>query len=147
VKHPDDLDVISRQVLRYYSEDDFAFAAWCEARSNSPEKSLKWLDRGLGFGLHQTQGFANAAYQLGRMGYPEAAADLCREGLRYDGHGVSLNQNLSQALREAAREYSPGKPVKYRSLAEKAGRDGWVFLAPRLSATADRLKGVERGTP
>ncbi len=94
----------------------------------------------MGRGESRPEYFANAAWMLGRLGYPEAAFDLCRRGLELEPGRRALEMNLQMALAESRKEPKETKPRKYRMLTQRARDSGWEDLSGFFGETAVRLE-------
>ena len=132
------LDLITRQIFRYYADDSSSFANWL-VHSGQPGSAIGWFDRSLELKPNQPELYGDLAVALTETGYPEAARDLCREGLRVDPANPALNEILAVAFQNAKLERAKGKVEKYEALAVQARRMGWNRLAYLIEVTALRL--------
>jgi len=140
------LDLITRQVIRYYADDCSSFAHWL-ARSGIPGDSIGWFDRSLGLKPDQPELYGDLAVVFMEEGYPEVSMGLCREGLREDPANTTLCQILGMGFQSAGTVPARAKIRKYHSLADQARRKGWSGLVPLIERTLLRVEGESHGKP
>jgi hypothetical protein len=134
-----DDDLISGQIIRYYGDDLAFFGGWL-ARKGRAWEGLRWMNHAMGYQQNRPDYYANAAWMLGSLGYPEAAADFCRRGLALEPGRRALEVNLRMAIEESRKEPLGAKKAKYRALAQRARNSGWGGLVELFDETADRME-------